>query len=150
MVSSRLQVSIIALSLIGLGIDIGSGQTIAAVQHSAVIAQHPDTGIGFHQLEVPYWPRVLSLAAGCAGMTGLGYLGADIVLDRLRGPMLLELNARPGLAIQVANQAGLRHRLAEAAEIADSTEHQEQKISLARKQFSQSSQVAGQLALDIN
>jgi len=135
---------------VGVGIDIGSGQTIAAVQHSAVIAQHPDTGIGFHQLAVPYWPRVLSLAAGCAGMTGLGYLGADIVLDRLRGPMLLELNARPGLAIQVANQAGLRHRLAEAAEIADSTEDQEQKISLARKQFSQSSQVAGQLALDIN
>ena len=83
-------------------------------------------------------------------MTGLGYLRADIVLDRLRGPMLLELKARPGLAIQVANQAGLRHRLAEAAEIADSTEGQEQKISLARKQFSQSSQVAGQLALDIN
>ena len=41
-------------------------------------------------------------------MTGLGYLGADIVLDKYRGPMMLELNARPGLAIQIANGRGLR------------------------------------------
>ena len=40
-------------------------------------------------------------------MTGLGYLGADIVLDEIKGPMLLELNARPGLAIQIANSNGL-------------------------------------------
>jgi glutathione synthase/RimK-type ligase-like ATP-grasp enzyme len=45
-------------------------------------------------------------------MTGLGYLGVDMVIDRERGPLLLELNARPGLQIQVANQAGLRSRLA--------------------------------------
>jgi len=36
-------------------------------------------------------------------MTGLGYLGTDMVLDRKHGPMLLELNARPGLAIQMTN-----------------------------------------------
>ena len=41
-------------------------------------------------------------------MTGLGYLGADIVLDKERGPMMLELNARPGLAIQIANGRGLK------------------------------------------
>ena len=44
-------------------------------------------------------------------MTGLGYIGTDLVLDRERGPQLLELNARPGLAIQVANGAGLLPRL---------------------------------------
>jgi alpha-L-glutamate ligase-like protein len=134
---------------VGVGIDIGSGQAVAAVLQGALIAEHPDTGIGFDGLEVPYWSQVLNLAAGCASMAGLGYLGADIVLDRLRGPMLLELNARPGLAIQVANQAGLRHRLAQADEIANSTDDQEQKISLARKQFTQSKQTEAQLALDI-
>ena len=134
---------------VGVGIDIGSGQAVAAVQQSALITEHPDTGIGFDGLEVPYWSQVLNLAAGCASMAGLGYLGADIVLDRLRGPMLLELNARPGLAIQVANQAGLRHRLAQAEDIANSTDHQEQKISLARKYFTQSKQTEAQLALDI-
>ena len=37
----------------------------------------------------------------------MGYLGVDIVLDRKQGPMLLEANARPGLAIQIANGQGL-------------------------------------------
>ncbi|MBQ3034493.1 MAG: alpha-L-glutamate ligase-like protein, partial [Alphaproteobacteria bacterium] len=46
-------------------------------------------------------------------MTGLGYLGADIVMDKNNGPMVLELNARPGLAIQIANQKGLSHILDE-------------------------------------
>jgi predicted ATP-grasp superfamily ATP-dependent carboligase len=82
-------------------------------------------------------------------MAGLGYLGADIVLDRLRGPMLLELNARPGLTIQVANQAGLRHRLAIAEEIANSTEDQADKISLARRAFTSSNPSLGQLSLEI-
>ena len=51
------------------------------------------------------------LAARCCDMTGLGYIGADIVLDKHCGPQLLELNARPGLAIQIANNQGLLPRL---------------------------------------
>ena len=39
-------------------------------------------------------------------MSHLGYLGVDIVLDKNLGPLILELNARPGLAIQIANQTG--------------------------------------------
>ena len=39
--------------------------------------------------------------------TGLGYVGVDVVVDRRHGPLLLEANARPGLAIQIANGAGL-------------------------------------------
>ena len=44
-------------------------------------------------------------------MSKLGYIGTDIVLDKIRGPLLLELNARPGLAIQIANGVGLLPRL---------------------------------------
>ena len=132
---------------VGVGIDIGTGQTVCAVQHNRIIAQHPDTGIVFSQLKIPQWQQILDLAASCANMTGLDYLGADVVLDRLRGPMLLELNARPGLAIQVANQAGLRHRLARAEEIADLTDDQDEKIQLARESFSMSTVTTGQLAL---
>jgi hypothetical protein len=44
-------------------------------------------------------------------MTGLGYLGMDLIIDRGLGPLLLELNARPGLAIQIANRKGLWGRL---------------------------------------
>ena len=132
-----------------MGIDIGSGQSICAVQHNRIVTQHPDTKIAFNQLQIPHWQQVLELAASCASMTGLDYLGADIVLDRQSGPMLLELNARPGLAIQVANQVGLRHRLAAAAKIADLTDNQIEKISLARQQFSQLTVATGQLSMAI-
>jgi glutathione synthase/RimK-type ligase-like ATP-grasp enzyme len=44
-------------------------------------------------------------------MVELGYLGADIVLTPDHGPILLELNARPGLGIQIANLDGLVPRL---------------------------------------
>lgn len=42
---------------------------------------------------------------------GMGYLGIDFVLDASLGPVVLEANARPGLAIQVANRQGLLPRL---------------------------------------
>lgn len=55
--------------------------------------------------------EILHIASRCGSLCGLGYLGADLVLDRHRGPMLLELNARPGLGIQLANRAPLLPRL---------------------------------------
>ena len=44
------------------------------------------------------------------GMTGIT-VHKTIVLDANRGPLILEINARPGLAIQVASGAGLLPRL---------------------------------------
>lgn len=96
---------------IGVGLDIRTGKSIAAVQHNEMVTEHPDTGNALDGLQVPNWQQLLILASRCYDMTGLGYLGADIVLDRHRGPLLLELNARPGLTIQVTNQAGLKPRL---------------------------------------
>ena len=120
---------------VGVGLDIATGRSIRAVQFGRLVHRHPDTGANFEQLRIPHWDRILDLAASCIDMTGLGYLGADIVLDRQQGPMLLELNARPGLAIQVANQAGLRHRLSIAREIADETDDHDRKIELACLRF---------------
>ncbi len=92
---------------VGVGLDIRTGSAIAAVQHNKPIQFHPDTGADLMTLTVPFWREHLTMAAKGYEMTGLGYLGADIVLDKERGPMVLELNARPGLAIQIANQCGL-------------------------------------------
>ncbi|AGA90365.1 alpha-L-glutamate ligase-related protein [Thioflavicoccus mobilis 8321] len=127
---------------VGIGIDIGSGRSICAVQHNRIIERHPDTGAAFDRLVVPHWPEILDLAGRCADMSGLGYLGADIVLDRQRGPMLLELNARPGLAIQVANRTGLQHRLLEADRINRETNDHGEKLRLARQRFAVASEVA--------
>ena len=95
-----------------------------------------DTGARFSTLRVPQWDRVIELAASCSALTGLGYIGADVVIDNKLGPMLLELNARPGLAIQVANQAGLIHRMDIARDIIATTDDPVQRIQLAKKRFS--------------
>ena len=96
---------------IGVGIDLASGKALKAVQFDQPITIHPDTHQRFEHLEVPHWDSILEQAAACYEMTKLGYLGVDIVLDKQVGPQILELNARPGLAIQLANGAGLTPRL---------------------------------------
>ncbi|WP_442490050.1 alpha-L-glutamate ligase-like protein [Halomonas litopenaei] len=96
---------------VGVGIDIASGRAVRGVQFDRSRTDHPDTGHELASLQISGWTTLLELASGCYEMTGLGYLGTDMVLDRDRGPMLLELNARPGLAIQMANGEGLRRRL---------------------------------------
>lgn len=96
---------------VGVGIDILNGHAVNAVQHGKPVTIHPDTQQSLIELVVPQWQDMLHLACACYDMTGLGYLGVDIVLDKTKGPLLLELNARPGLAIQVANNAGLLPRL---------------------------------------
>jgi glutathione synthase/RimK-type ligase-like ATP-grasp enzyme len=62
-------------------------------------------------MRVPYWNHVLEMSRKVSQAVGLGYLGVDIVVDAEQGPMLLEANARPGLAIQIANNEGLWPRL---------------------------------------
>jgi alpha-L-glutamate ligase-like protein len=96
---------------VGVGIDIGSGKTLNGAGRSGSITHHPDTGESLRNIEVPYWEKMLLMAAQSTDMTGLGYLGVDLVIDKNDGPLLLELNARPGLQIQVANRKGLVERL---------------------------------------
>ncbi len=98
---------------IGVGIDIGRGMTLSGVHHSEVVTHHPDTDRPVSGIQVPYWEGILLTAAQATDMTGLGYLGVDTVIDSERGPLLLELNARPGLQIQIANRMGLLRRLEE-------------------------------------
>lgn len=92
---------------IGVGVDIATGLTREAVLHHEPIAYHPDTLCQTAGIIVPYWDEILNISAAAYELTGLGYLGVDIVLDKTAGPLMLELNARPGLNIQIANQSGL-------------------------------------------
>lgn len=104
---------------VGVGLDIASGRPLKAVQHGVPVTHHPDTGCSIDELELPDWTELLEQAARCYDVTGLGYLGTDMVLDKRSGPVLLELNARPGLAIQVANGNGLLPRLKRIDALAD-------------------------------
>lgn len=96
---------------IGVGVDIGSGVTIHAIHHNNPIVFFPGTRRKLQGLRIPYWDEVLKLAVQCQIVSKLGYLGADIVLHPEKGPMVLELNAQPGLRIQNANLEGLKRRL---------------------------------------
>jgi hypothetical protein len=102
---------------VGAGIDLATGTTTYAICHSEEILRIPDSDKIIAGLQIPAWEEVLALAIKAQEATGLGYLGADIVLQpsiKHPGktiPKVLELNAQPGLKIQLCNKDGLRRRL---------------------------------------
>lgn len=126
---------------VGVGLDIGTGQSIAAVQEDRVISVHPDTGADLTRLAVPNWQQLLLLAAHCYDVTQLGYLGCDIVLDEQRGPLLLEMNARPGLSIQIANDEGLLPRLEHIEGLETFARSVEDRVAYAMQSFTRMSTV---------
>lgn len=98
------------LGALGVGIDIAKGTATHIVQNNKIIDEVPEVG-EIRGLEIPYWEEMLLLASKVQLVTNLGYLAVDIVIDRNVGPVLLEINARAGLAVQIANLAPLRKRL---------------------------------------
>ncbi|MEY3122106.1 MAG: hypothetical protein RI993_931 [Pseudomonadota bacterium] len=100
---------------VGAGVDLVTGRTTSAVWQNFPTDHHPDTGAPTSDVQIPHWQKLLTLAAQCHDLVDLGYLGVDIVLDRDLGPLVLELNARPGLSIQIANAKGL-NKLLQAVE----------------------------------
>jgi alpha-L-glutamate ligase-like protein len=96
---------------VGVGIDIATGSSLGGVLDNRCVSEHPDTGQKLAGMVLPAWNQILEMAAKGYEITGLGYLGIDIVIDRDLGPLILEFNARPGLSIQIANEAGLQSRL---------------------------------------
>ncbi|MDN2662953.1 alpha-L-glutamate ligase-like protein [Psychromonas sp. 14N.309.X.WAT.B.A12] len=123
---------------VGVGIDIGTGKAINAVQFDMPVERHPDTNKELKLLNVPKWERLIYLAASCYEMSGMGYLGTDMVLDRDLGPMLLELNARPGLAIQIANGTGILPRLKLVESLKDAEKMSvEERVAFAKKHFAE-------------
>ncbi|MDQ2189608.1 MULTISPECIES: alpha-L-glutamate ligase-like protein [unclassified Vibrio] len=122
---------------VGVGLDIATGKAVRAVQFNLPITEHPDTGKDLSTLQVPHWKKLLTLASSAWEMTGLGYMGTDMVLDKEEGPMVLELNARPGLAIQIANGAGLLPRLQHIESLGSQLIYPspEERVAYAAKQF---------------
>lgn len=122
---------------IGAGIDLGSGITFGGVSGNNLVTVHPDTGTEIAGFEVPHWSRIMLMAAQCYEAVGLGYLGVDIVLDRDLGPLILELNARPGLNIQLANRRGLRNRLDAIEALGDTHDNAEQRVAWSVQAFAE-------------
>lgn len=99
------------MGAVGVGIDIAKGETTYISYKNGIIEELPD-GLGkIKGLKIPYWDKILTIASSVQLITNLGYMAIDICLDRNTGPVLLEINARAGLGVQIANLAPLRKRL---------------------------------------
>ncbi|MEK7514078.1 MAG: sugar-transfer associated ATP-grasp domain-containing protein, partial [Patescibacteria group bacterium] len=104
---------------IACGVDIATGVTTGAVKHTGEIEFFPKTRRKLKGIQIPKWDEVLELGVATAEAVGLGFCRVDIALQprktktgKLKStPMVLEVNAQPGLKIQLANGVGLRRRL---------------------------------------
>ena len=96
---------------IGVGVDIATGITISAIHKGKPIFRLPNKKRKLNGIKIPKWTRLLKTAVLAAEASGLGYCGVDLLIDPEIGPVVVELNSNPGLAIQVANRDGIRRRL---------------------------------------
>lgn len=95
-----------------VGIDMATGITTRAVQWDRPIrrvAEYPK--LKFNGLKIPWWDDMLKIAIEAQEHIALKYMAVDFLLDPIKGPLIVELTARPGLSIQLANGVGLRRRL---------------------------------------
>lgn len=95
---------------IALGIDIVSGISIHAIKDSESITHHPDSNEKVIGLLMPYWDEVIAMSIKAAESVPLKYLGVDIAITG-NGVMMIEINARPGIEIQNANDRPMREQL---------------------------------------
>lgn len=100
----------IHLGGIGIGIDIAKGVTTHAAQYHGMLEKLPHGESPEGHL-IPYWDQILLICSRIQQITNIGYLAVDIAIDQHMGPALLEVNARAGLTVQLANLAPLRSRL---------------------------------------
>lgn len=96
---------------IGVGVDIATGITTRAILNGKLIKYKPDTKRKLHGIKIPNWTKILDISSKAQEISGLGFLGVDVILHPTKGPMILELNSQPGLSIQMANGSGLKRRL---------------------------------------
>ncbi len=127
---------------VGAGIDLSTGQTLNGVLGNDVVDEHPDTGALIAGLYIPKWDFILQASARSSEVTGLGYVGVDMVIDKDLGPLILEMNARPGLNIQIANAAGIMHRIRRIDEIYDPAADAVTRARIARQEFGAERQTA--------
>ena len=118
---------------VAVGVDLARGITVHGWHGGRAATVHPDLGRSVIGIVVPAWDRILAIAARCFEAVPLGYLGVDVVVDAKVGPMVLELNARPGLTIQLANRAGVRRVMEEIVRCDPGRLTLEERVSLGQE-----------------
>lgn len=132
------------LGAVGIGIDIRTGITTYGVTKGHSVNKIPGKDIKVRGIKIPDWPKILEIATSAQVTSKLGFAGVDIVLDQTKGPLVLEINARPGLGIQIANQQSLRTRLERVANLP--IKSVEEGVALAQKLFADESLLSVEVA----
>ncbi len=99
------------MGAVAAGVQISTGIITLSILRGAPKPYHPDTGELIVGKRIPFWDEILEVAAEAQRLSGLGFAGVDVTLDARQGPLVMEVNRRPGLEIQNANAAGLLRRL---------------------------------------
>lgn len=118
---------------VGVGIDLATGRMRSAILKNQPVTSHPDTDARLLGRTIPAFDRILEIAVGAADQTALGYLGADVVVDANLGPVILEMNARPGLSIQLCNRAGILPRVESIDRLNGSLPPLSERIGIVRE-----------------
>jgi hypothetical protein len=95
----------------GTGIDLEKGITTGGILNNRPCDFHPDNGLPLAGHPIEDFDQCIDLAKRCASAFKLGYIGIDLMRDKRYGPVVLEVNARPGLALQTANRKGFLNNL---------------------------------------
>lgn len=93
---------------IGIGIDLETGEMTQGFDGQRYFDAHPDSLSPISGVQIPFWNEILALSYKVAKHFPLKYLGVDIIIDKNKGPMIMEVNVRPGLGIQMVNKQGLK------------------------------------------
>lgn len=99
---------------VGVGISFENHRTLGGIHKNKPIDRHPNTNTPLSGLEVEDFEQCIELCRRCYAATPLDLLGVDLMRDTNRGPVVLEINARPGLGIQVANRKGILEEVNES------------------------------------
>ena len=96
---------------VGIGVDMEKGILTQVYDGKNYFDHHPDTKFKVKNVTIPYWKEILDISIAAANAFPLNYLGIDIVIDKNKGPQIMEINVRPGLGIQLVNKKGLKETI---------------------------------------
>ncbi len=96
---------------VGIAIDLATGITTRSSLKGQEITHHPDSGAPLVGVSIPFWDNIKIMAEKSYTAIPLGYLGVDVCLDKTQGPLILEVNGRPGLEIQNVHNRGFGNEL---------------------------------------
>lgn len=120
---------------VGVGINIPTGLTTHAVHRNRAIEYHPEFDVPMLGHKIPFWDEILEMSVNIFEAIPLHYMGVDIVIDKDRGPLVLEANARPGISIQLANGEGLLPRLRIIQEKGGDILPKDERLAVARQLY---------------